>query len=916
MSETIPQWAQQRIDEARDKGLTELDLSGWGQDEKLTAVPDTIAQLTNLQSLVLSNNELTTIPAAIAQLTNLQSLGLSNNELTAVPDALAHLTNLQWLDLSGNQLTAVPDALTRLTNLQWLNLSRNQLTAVPNTLAQLTSLQLANLSYNQLTAIPATLAHLTDLQWLNLSRNQFAIVPSALTQLTSLRWLDLRGNQLTAVPHALAQLTNLQTLFLNGNRLTAVPPTLAQLTNLQTLDLSGNRLTTVPATLADLTNLQTLDLGDNLLTAVPPTFVQLTNLQTLNLNGNQLTAIPPWLVILSGLERLYLYENPITTPPPEVLEIWQSEPVNLKALRAYFQQQESGQARLFEAKLLIVGEPGAGKTSLTRKLLNPAAPLPAKDESTEGIDVHTWTFPLPVNREPLADIPQSTIPNPKSEIADFRVNIWDFGGQEIYHATHQFFLSRRSLYVVVADAREQKTDFYHWLDLIEHLSDRSPVFIFNNEVQNRHWAINEQQLQTHFPDTFQQPFAFNLADDTAGLAYLRQKIQESIAKLPHVGDVLPRTWVNVRNALENDDNHTLALVEFIQLCRDNGFTRREDALQLSGYLHDLGVILHFQDDPLLKHTVILKPEWGTDAAYAVLDNEGVKANNGRFSRADLRTIWQRDDYAYLHDELLALMMKFQLCYEIPGQKGQYIAPQLLGEQPPDYELRAESAEGLHLRYRYEAFMPKGILSRFIVAMHELIAGEGQWVWRTGVVLEKDGAQAEVVEFYHRREIRIRMVGKNRRDLLTIVSYELDKLHTPFHRLKFDKLIPCNCATCRAEQEPYFYRLEILKTRLKHGKGVIECDKPPFETVQIQPLIDDVGLSGSLYDLPALLRQMEGAFNLEDVKRLCFDLGIEYEDLTGDGRSGNMRELLRHVERHNRLPDLVHLLQQQRPRVLW
>lgn len=509
----------------------------------------------------------------------------------------------------------------------------------------------------------------------------------------------------------------------------------------------------------------------------------------------------------------------------------------------------------------------------------------------------------------------------------FRVNIWDFGGQEIYHATHQFFLSRRSLYIVVADAREQKTDFYHWLDLIEHLSDRSPVFIFNNEIQNRHWAINEQQLATHFPDIFQQPFAFNLADDTVGLAYLRQKIQETVAKLPHVGDVLPRTWVNVRNALENDPRYTLTLPEFIQLCRDNGFTRREDALQLSSYLHDIGVILHFQDDrseySVLKHTVILKPEWGTDAAYAVLDKEEVKANFGRFSRADLQTIWHGEEYADLQDELLALMMKFQLCYEIPGRAGRYIAPQLLGEQPPIYDLTrkdvksSKDGEGsLYLRYRYETFMPKGLLSRFIVTMHQLIAKGGRWVWRTGVVLEKNGTRAEVVEFYHRREIRIRLVGKQKRDLLTIITHELDKLHAPFHRLKYDKLIPCNCATCHSAPEPYFYRMEILKTRLEHGKEVIECDKPPFMTVQIRPLIDDVGLSASLYDLPALLRQMEGAFDLEDVKRLCFDLGIEYEDLTGDGCSGNMRELLRYAERHNRLPELVQLLQQQRPGRLW
>ena len=33
------------------------------------------------------------------------------------------------------------------------------------------------------------------------------------------------------------------------------------------------------------------------------------------------------------------------------------------------------------------------------------------------------------------------------------------------------------------------------------------------------------------------------------------------------------------------------------------------ALHLSRYLHDLGVFLHFRDDPLLARTVILQNEW-------------------------------------------------------------------------------------------------------------------------------------------------------------------------------------------------------------------------------------------------------------------------------------------------------------------
>lgn len=712
-----------------------------------------------------------------------------------------------------------------------------------------------------------------------------------------------------------------------GEKLTAVPDAVTQMSNLQALNLNGNWLTAVPDAIAQLSNLQGLYLSNNQLTAVPEAITQLPNLRVLGLEDNQLTAVPGWLVELPKLGRLYLYNNPITMPPPEVLKLEGHIPVDLEALRAFFRQAKQA-ARLYEAKLLIVGEPGAGKTSLMRKLLDPAAPLPGKDESTEGIDVQAWMFPLPVNREPLSVIREQTeIVNRQSSIEnpEFRVNIWDFGGQEIYHATHQFFLSRRSLYVVVADAREQKTDFFHWLDLIEHLSDRSPVFIFNNEIQNRHWAINEQQLQAHFPDTFHKPFAFNLADDASGLAYLRQKIQEQISQLPHVGETLPATWVHVRRALEAETSSraTMTLPEFKQLCANNGFTRNEDILQLSGYLHDIGVILHFQDDPLLKKTVILKPAWGTDAAYGVLDNEKVKANFGRFSRADLQTIWQGEEYDDLHDELLALMRKFQLCYEIPGQTGRYIAPQLLGEQPQEGEVTAKSAENakkeegsLHLRYKYEAFMPKGLLSRFIVVMQAHIAGGGQWVWRTGVVLAKDGARAEVEEFYHRREIRIRVTGKNCKELLTIISYELDKLHAPFHRLKFDKLVPCNCATCRAADEPYFYRLDILKTRLEHGKEVIECDKPPFTTVQIRPLLDDIGLTALTYDLPALLRQLESAFNEEDARTLCLELGIAYDDLGGKGRSANLRELVGYAERHGRLPDLVKLAREHRPNHPW
>ena len=76
------------------------------------------------------------------------------------------------------------------------------------------------------------------------------------------------------------------------------------------------------------------------------------------------------------------------------------------------------------------------------------------------------------------------------------MNVWDFGGQQIYHATHQFFLTRSSLYVLLDDTRKDHKSandegFKYWLEAIELLSDRSPVLIFQNEKGGRSKIIDE-----------------------------------------------------------------------------------------------------------------------------------------------------------------------------------------------------------------------------------------------------------------------------------------------------------------------------------------------------------------------------------------------------------------------------------------
>ncbi|RQH21569.1 GTPase, partial [Okeania hirsuta] len=165
----------------------------------------------------------------------------------------------------------------------------------------------------------------------------------------------------------------------------------------------------------------------------------------------------------------------------------------------------------------------------------------------------------------------------------------------------------------------------------------------------------------------------------------------------------------------------------------------------------------------------------------------------------------------------------------------YIAPQLLTEAQPEYDW--DENNNLILRYTYE-FMPKGIITQFIVAMHEDIE-EQKYVWKSGVILKKEQAKAEVIEYYGKREIKIRISGQQKRDLMTIVTYELDKIHSSYNnRLKYNKLIPCNCAACKNTQNPHFYKFEKLKERLNNSKITIECGNYPYNEVNIQSLIDD------------------------------------------------------------------------------
>ena len=98
--------AEEKIEAVRRSGAKELDLSGgYGRPDSklLTDLPESLGQLTQLQSLDLGDNQLTALPEWLGQLTQLQSLDLRDNPLTACQNRWASSRSCSpWTSAAAN----------------------------------------------------------------------------------------------------------------------------------------------------------------------------------------------------------------------------------------------------------------------------------------------------------------------------------------------------------------------------------------------------------------------------------------------------------------------------------------------------------------------------------------------------------------------------------------------------------------------------------------------------------------------------------------------------------------------------------------------------------------------------------------------------------------------------------------------
>ena len=720
-------------------------------------------------------------------------------------------------------------------------------------------------------------------------------------------------------------------LDLSGLNLSSLPEEISELWQLSDLDISFNNLTEFPSVLLGMTNIRSLNVSHNYLTELPFTYGIYYLLKELDFSYNLFNFIPDGLDSLPELEDINFHGNPFHSSLP--VELQKND--DIFYIRFYLEsfKRDSVERRIFETKLLIVGKGEVGKTTLMKVISNPEYQVEVgKEETTHGINIDAFLFPvyfparLPYYN-PFFDFKDlcfedgdgetvfvqgdqpyfddwfyddldgyiHEVREPHLEVStDFlvkkpvKVNVWDFGGQEILYSTHQFFLTQRSIYILVWEPRSDsyEENFDYWLNVIERLGKDSPVIIVMNKCDVSVKNIDEQRYREKFKNIIGFHRVSCLTKE--GINNLMDDILQRVVELKHMGDQLPNRWDEIRDNLREQKSDYITLSDFRELCQ----IRDEKKLSyISSYLSDLGDIIHFSGDLRLRNLVITNPHWLTKAIYELIHSLEVQRNDGLLEAERLSELLDEKKYpSDKHLEILSLMERFEICFRVLGANNLYIIPALLKASPDNPTLITEFKvpEALKFQVIYE-HMPSGIIERLICRLNTYL--EKNNYWKYGAVFNNEDSRALVYVDKVKRKIQLFVLGELKTNLYTLIHSAITGIHNDLKLKESDsnELIACNCHECVVSNSPYMFEVKDLKKYLSKNKDSIDC-RTSTDAVNIQELL--IGYRKTGFEKNVLLREIvEAASKLQSRHKMLdgFNedkINIYFQDLLRPGTTDN------------------------------
>jgi len=438
---------------------------------------------------------------------------------------------------------------------------------------------------------------------------------------------------------------------------------------------------------------------------------------------------------------LELIEKTISLPD----EITTKSP---REINAYLASLRIAKQPLNKVRVIFIGHGAAGKTSLVRALHGESV-VAGQEQMTCGIDIRHWALP-------------------ESEI---KAHFWDFGGQVMAHATHQFFLRSRCVYVLVLDARSDvnaNMQAEYWLEHVRAFGSDAPVLIVGNKADLAPINLNFNSLKEKFENIIDL-YPLSCTKYQADYKPEFERFLRDFSKI--IRETVKRQQIYFTdahfNVLTKLQKFTPAKAfleekEFHQICnqfnvKQEGELNRQWLLKL---LDDLGVIIHFEKIHWSK-AYVLNPHWLTYGVYTVLYEDKTKRQQGRVSLQDVQDFLNQrpvktDDGVTLKYPLdrcqfiIEAMEQFELCYCVDTKNKIYMIPDLLAsDQPRNFYFNKIAA--LAFDFDFEGLLPRHLIANLIVRRHHEIHDE--MVWQNGVCFYSQNFQARALiqaDYYNRR----------------------------------------------------------------------------------------------------------------------------------------------------------------------
>jgi Leucine-rich repeat (LRR) protein len=845
----IPDWLNEF------SSLTRLNLAG----NRLQDLPNWLGNLTNLVQLSLTGNRLTELPTTTGNLIRLRGLHLARNGLLQLPEDIGDLAALEDLDLSGNQLRGLPESIGELSVLTDLDASRNRLMELPDRIGDMSSLMHLHLAHNFLTRIPEGIGNLSSLTRLDLTGNRLSRLPDGIGGLSSLTRLDLTGNclaeladgigdlsgltrldlarnELTDLPEALGSLASLTSLNLSGNRLRSLSPHIGRLAALRDLSVADNTLTSLPAELGDLAVLMDfdasgnrlrelsarigemrllahIDCSDNLLTKLPISLCNLPVLVNLHLANNRIEALPECVANLHSLKEFDLRDNRLSTLPPAVGDLEDTNfvltgnPLAPELRAAYDQSaselksflkllQQDGHF-IHEAKLVLVGEGAAGKSSLLAAMRGEE--WVADRPTTHGVEIKPIALTF--------------------DGRELTLNGWDFGGQRVYRPTHQFFFSAPAIYLVVWNPRvgPERHFVEYWMDLIKHRAGegaRILVVATHGGPAERNAFLDEDGLRSKYGSMI-AGFRHVDSESRTGIPELLDSVAAATFGLQHVGRWYPAAWRRLREEVASSGSPYLSYRDYELLAARYGLTPTS-ARSLVRISNALGHWISHSEDPRPDDLVILKPDWLSTAISLVLDDVETIRANGLLVHARLRQLWDDprrdagDRYpSAVHPVFLQLMERFDISYRLSDRDAQDAPSMSLVTQlvpagrpsltawdtyRPELDARSQTVEIVD-SVTGDPVEPEGLMYQLIVRFHRFSLGRSDYKagvhWQSGMILD-DGYNGRALVSIERNRVFVHVRAAYPQFFLHRITEDVQEhVRTFWKGLSVRIMVPCD-----------------------------------------------------------------------------------------------------------------------------